>query len=268
MGTTIRRTTKLSEQDRANVVKDYMTTNDTNAQIADRYSTTEKNVELIVARHWKSLTNIRETKNLVGDQMNNLNHKGGNYMALKAIGRVPSINQDFLDLLSDPTDPELTDNELQYCWVYAASGENYEALHEAGLHIGLMGSKGDKERHQYQLSCRLRGLYLRKKRNVAEYIIKLKEEQFLPEIVDRSFVQKELLEQLAQLKEMNDDVATRREIGKTLERLGRSVGAFSDVVKVQEVDPASALDYLESLAKADASLIESEELLLTLESEE
>lgn len=246
----------LTEDDRINIVKDYMSSEMSNSEIAKKYSTTDKNVELIVTRHWKSLTNVREAKSLMGDQMNNLNHKGGNYHALKAIQKVPNINEEFLQLLSDPSDPVLTDAELKYCWLYVATGDNYQALHDAGLHVNLFGNQGDKKRHEYLLACRLRGLYIRQKDNVAKYLQRLKEEQYLPDIIDRAFVQRELLEQLHKLKESNDDGSMVREINKTLEMIGRTVGAFSDVIKVQEVDPAKALDYLETLAHADAQLIE------------
>lgn len=252
---------RLSEEDCLNIVREYMETEQTNLELAEKYNTSEKNVELIVSRHWKALTNVRETKCLVGDQMNLLNHKGGNYIALKAINNVPGINQDFLDLLSDPDDPVLSEAEMIYCFTYIATGDNYEAIHESGLHVSLMGNKSDKQRHQYQLSCRLRGHYVRRKKNVAAYLQKLKEEQYIPDIIDKTFVQRELLEQLHQLKESNDSPTVRSQILKTVEMIGKSVGAFSDVIKVQEIDPAKALDYLESLSHADAELIESEEIL-------
>jgi len=239
------------------IVQDYMETDLTTTQLAEKYSTTEKNIELIVSRHWKALTNVRETRNLIGNQMSSLNHKGGNYLALKAINKVPSINQDFLDLLSAPEDKLLTDNELQYAMVFCATGDNYHAIHEAQLDVGLMGSKGDKQRHQYELAVKLRGVYLRRKENVAKYIMQLKEETFLPDVVDHNLIKAELLEQLAQQKESG--TAARRDILNTIHMLGKTVGAFSDVVKVQEVDPGKALDYLESLAQADAELVSSED---------
>lgn len=256
----IRRTAKgnLSESDRLEIVKAYMESELSNKEIAEQYNTSETNVELIVSRHWKSLTNVREAKALVGDQMNNLNHRGGNYHALKAIQKVPSINQDFISLLSDPDSEVLTDQELQYCFNYIATGDNYQSLHEAGLHVGIMGNAGDKKRHEYQLSCRLRGHYIRQKRNVAKYLQELKEKKYLPEIIDQAFVQREILEHLYQLKSRNDDGACDAKIERTIEMMGKTVGAFSDVIKVQEVDPSKALDYIESLSAADAHLVETE----------
>ncbi len=250
-----RRTTesKITKEERLLIVKDYMETDLTNAEIGEKFKTTAKNVEMIVSRHWKSLTNVRETKNLVNGQSSKNIHKNSNYMVLKSIGSVPMINKDFLSLLSEPDDHLLTDHELQYCYNFAVTGDNYQSINNSGLTIGLTGSAGDKKRHEFQLACRLRGHFLRNKKNVAEYIIKLKEEQFLPDVIDKAFVQKELLEQLAQLKESNDDGANRAQINKTIENIGRTVGAFSDVIKVEEVDPAKALDYLESLASADAT---------------
>lgn len=244
----------LTEEQRYSIIQDYMTSDMSTSEIAQKYSTTEKNIELIVSRHWKTLTNVRETKMLTSGSYTN-DHKNGSYMALKAINRVPSINEDFLMLLSDPSDLVLTDNELQYCFNYVVTGDNLHALSEAGLTVGLMGSKSDKGRNQYQLSCRLRGHYIRQKKNVAQRIFELKKEAFLPEIIDKNFVQSELLEQLNQLKECTDSSTVRSQTLKTIELIGKSVGAFSDVIKVEEVDPGKALDYLESLSNADASLV-------------
>lgn len=256
---TRKKSSNISEAMKLEIVNKYMNTDLTNKQLAEEYKTSEKNIELIVSRHWKALTNVRETKNLVGDQMNNLNHKGGNYHALKAIQKVPSINKEFLMLLSEPDDYELTDNELQYCYVFLATGDNTKALQESGLHVNLMGSPRDKEKHSFDLACRLRGMYIRKKKNIAKYLQSLKEKQYIPEIVNKEFIQRELLEQLEHQKEL---AVSSREINKTIEMLGRTVGAFSDVIKVQEVDPAQALDYLSTLARADAHLVESEQILL------
>lgn len=263
-----RRTSKsyLSDDDMFSIVRDYMETDLSNSEIAKRYKTSQKNVEMIVTRHWKSLTNVRETKNLLATTYDPNNHKGGNYLALKAIGNVPSINQDFLMLLSEPEDNLLTDPELHYCYEYVLTGDNSQAIINSGLNVGIMGSPKDKKRHEYLLACRLRGHFLRQKKNVAQYIMKLKEEQFSPEIIDKHFVQRELLEQLAQLKESNDSPTVRAQILKTIQDLGRTIGAFSDVLKVQELDPGAALDYLESLEEAKAiDHDDSQDIILQLE---
>lgn len=242
---------KLSDTDRLHIVHTYMTTDKTISEIAEEYNTTGKNVTLIVQRHWTSLSNVRETRILTESCGQVDNHKNSAYMALKAMGKVSQINEQFLEKLSGPTDHLLTDHELQYCYHYVATGDNLKALESADLHRGLMTAKSDKNRNQYRLACQLRGHFLRQKENVAKYITKLKEEQYIPEIVDKQFIQRELLETLHHQKEGG---VSARERLRTVELLGKTVGAFSDVIKVEEVDPAKALDYIDTLAKADQSV--------------
>lgn len=251
----------LSDHDRYLVVQEYMHSDKTTGQLATQFNTSDSNIEMIVQRHWKTLTNVRETKLLIGNQDSPNHHKNSAYIALKSIGKVPKINQDFLDLLSGPEDELLTDNELQYCYNFVATGDNRKALESAELNKGLLTAGSDKNRNEYQLACQLRGHFLRSKKNIAQYITKLKEEQFIPKIVDKQFIQRELLEELHHQKEAG---APSKEKLRTIELLGKTVGAFTEVVKVEEVDPSKALDYIDSLAQADASIssdvVELEEL--------
>jgi len=245
------REVRMTDQERLQVVYDYMTTNLSLSGLAEKHNTSEKNVDHIVTRHWKSLTNVRETK-LLSVSNSELDHKSGAYHALKTIGKASHINEDFLSLLSEPHDRLLSDHELQYCYNFVATGNNLVALESAELHKGLLTQGSDKTRNQYRLACQLRGHYLRQKKNVAEYILKLKEEQYIPEIVDKQFIQRELLETLHHQKE---EGTPSKEVLRTIELLGKTVGAFSDVIKIEEVDPSKALDYIESLAQADTGMV-------------
>lgn len=267
MTTKVRKKTKtaaeqLTDQDRYNIVLEYMKNEGTAEQIAQKFNTTAKNVDLIITRHWRELTNVREAKTLIASQTHRHNHKSSAYHALKQIGRVPSINTAFLQLLSDAEDSLLTDPELQYCYHYIATGDSELALKESGLDIAILKNAKEDKREKYRLAAKIRGHYLRRKPNVAAYITKLKEEQYIPEIIDKQFVQRELLETLHQQKEAGVPSKDRL---RTIELLGKSVGAFSEVIKVEEVDPSKALDYLDSLAQVDAS--ESTELIELLEEE-
>lgn len=249
----------LSTQESLNIVHDYMTSELTTPEIAEKYNTSPKNVDLIVQRHWKSLTNVRETKILTHHgQLDDNAHKNGAYIALKTIGKASHINEEFTSKLSGPDDHLLTDHELQYCYNFVATGNNLKALESAELHKGLLTAGSDKKRNQYKLACQLRGHYLRQKPNIARYITKLKEEQFIPEIIDKQFVQRELLEVLHHQKEAGEPSDKRL---RTIDLIGKTVGAFSEVIKIEEVDPAKALDYIESLASADNHLLTGPEVL-------
>ncbi len=68
--------------------------------------------------------------------------------------------------------------------------------------------------------------------------------------VSKEYVQSELVSQLEELKEVCiDDPRQRSNLLKTVELLGRSIGAFSDKIQVEEVSPNQALDKLIEMSK-------------------
>ena len=70
-------------------------------QIAEKFSTTEKNVGLIVNRHWKSLTNMRESRMLMAHPESAQEHFDTKH-AMAQLHSTDLINDEFLALLSDP----------------------------------------------------------------------------------------------------------------------------------------------------------------------
>lgn len=136
----------------------------------------------------------------------------------------------------------LTEQEIVYCWVYVNSGSNNVALRESGFSDLI---KDTKNRTAYM---NLLGIFLREKLNVAKYIEALQKSLIENTDVSKQYVQSELIKQVEQLKEVcasdGSRPADRSNILKAIEMLGRSVGAFTDKIQVEEMNPNDALDIL------------------------
>jgi len=239
---------KLDQEKQWQIVKEYTEGTLTVTQLAEKYNTSTDNIGLIATRCWKNLTNMKETRALVSINSVSSQH------SLKVLHNTNLINQQFLDLLSTSgTETTLTDAESIYAWVYTHTGENQLALEESGLHVGLLHAKNDPNKSQpnYEKACSLRGMYLRSLPNVASYIKELRERRFVDQDISKARVQSELIDQLSQLKESGDP-RNKTHILKTIELLGKTIGAFIERVEVTEIDPNKALDHLIDMAKTGA----------------
>ena len=224
-------------------------------QLAKKYNTSENNIQLIVSRAWQSLTNVRESRALLGGGE-------GAEKALTTLRGTNLINQAFLSMLSLepegeslPTSLTMTDPEAIYCWVYVHTGDNHTACLQAGLDVGLLKTarhgKDDGDRLSYDKALTLRGLYLRQLPHIASYIKELREKRLIDQDVSKSRIQSELIDQLTQMKEEGDP-KYRKDILRTIELLGKTIGAFVERVEITEIDPAKALDQLIEMAKTGA----------------
>jgi len=253
---------KLSPDETFAIVKDFVGGTTDYKELAEKYNTNTSNISQAISRVWASLTNLKETK-ILSIHVNNHNSNRNNpspsrgYLSLKAIQESKDINKKFLTLLSDDNDPYLTDNELLFSQILVTTGNPLTAIEESGLATGLMKKAGENatDTLRYTTACRLRAEYLRTKPNILSYITSLREEKVQPLIdsIDKEFIQSELLQELSAIKEdVKMPSATRHTlIAKTIENLGRTVGAFSDKIQIEELSPSDALDYLESLDSAN-----------------
>lgn len=253
------KTTKLRKGqgslDHMAIVSDYTEGTLSVGEIAKAHATSEENVGLIVTRHWKALCNMRESRLLLGN-VESPKQVVEAKNALDSLRNTKLINEDFLKLLSDPKTALLSDSEAIYCWHLVHSGDLREALKLSGLDTGLHRDKGptgsgsDRDtRYSYDRALTLRSQYLNAKPNVMSYITQLREERLINADVGRSKIQSELIEQLEQMKCANDPARYRTQILRTIELLGKTVGAFVDRVEVTEASPSDALDRLIELAQ-------------------
>lgn len=231
------------------IVKDYAEGLLTVPEIAEKHRTSENNVGLIATRFWKSLTNMKEARALMSlspDSTVQANVDAKN--SLKELQGTELINKEFLKLLSGDTEALLSDQEAVYCWVYVHTGDTIEAMKTSGLDVGLYSEKKRERRFSYDRAVALRSHYLNCKPNVTAYIKELRETRLIDADVGRARIQSELIEQLEQMK-TSGDRSNRTAILRTIELLGKTVGAFVDRVEIQEINPANALDKLIEMAQ-------------------
>lgn len=239
---TTKRRTAPENLDTLQVVNDYAEGTLSVAEIAEKHKTSEDNVGLIVKRFWKSLTNMRESRALIAADTKDARS------ALHELNHTELINEKFLEKLSDPESDLLTEEESQYVWVYVHTGDLKEALRISKLDMGLYKEKGKDSRFSADRAMVLRGMYLNSKPNIVRYIQELRESRLQDANVGKSRIQSELIEQLDRLKNRSDG-KYESQITRTIELLGKTVGAFVDRVEVSEVNPENALDQLIEMAK-------------------
>lgn len=249
--TSTKRRTAPENLDALQVVNDYAHGALSVKEISEKHHTTEDNVGLIVNRFWRSLTNMRESRALIAADTKDARS------ALQELNHTELINEKFLEKLSSPDSDLLTEEESQYSWVYAHTGDLKEALKVSKLDIGLHKERGKDSRFSYDRALVLRGMYLNSKPNIVRYIQELRESRLQDANVGKSRIQSELIEQLDRLKNRSDG-KYESQITRTIELLGKTVGAFTDRIEVSEVNPENALDKLIEMAK-QAEVVEVDE---------
>lgn len=243
----------LTRAQRYEIVHDYIYSNLSNEDIAKKYCTSSSNVNTIVSRHYKALCQVRETKNLITTQkIDNFKYSG--------VLDTEKINEEFLQLLSEPDSVTLSDNEMMFCELYNDNGDEIRALEEAGLNVGLSKRERDRDRDQYEQSLRLRAFYLRRKPNVGTYLNKLKSAKIQKIINGKEFIQNELLEVVERLKNTSNERSLSTYL-KAVEALGRTWGVFDDKLTVETLSGDSALDKILEKARASKSSDEHEETI-------
>ena len=164
----------------------------------------------------------------------------------KALSR-SFVEEKLKDLLSPAESSVLTEAEQVYGWVYAKTGSNDTALKESGFTTALKVKDTARKN--------LLGMLLREKPNLAQFITEQQQINIERSEVTKKYVQSELVRQVEQLKEMttldNGNSSNRAQLLKSIELLGRTIGAFEDKIKVEEVDPSKALDRLIQLSKEE-----------------
>lgn len=150
-------------------------------------------------------------------------------------------------VVSGDTSSTLTNEEILYSIVFVATGSNSAALRDSGFLEALDIQDAPRQK--------LLGMYLKEKPNVAAYIRSLQEKNIASLDVSKNIVQSELLTQISQLKELvaldGSSPAQRAQLLKAIELLGKTIGAFQDNIRIQEVNPGDALDLLVSKAKEE-----------------
>lgn len=168
------------------------------------------------------------------------------------------VSDTLRDMLSADEEETLTDHEIMYCYLFVNTGSNEIAMKESQLDTCL------KEKSPVRISYL--GMFLRQKPNLKLYIQTLQQAKIDEVKASKEIVQKELILQIEQVKEIvsrgTGTVGDRSNLIRLIELLGKSVGAFVDKVEVTEVKAVDALDTLLDMAKKSVSSDGGEEWAL------
>lgn len=228
--------------DKYKILEDYISLTHSVKEIAERNNCTVKVVEATINKLYRDFQNARETKMLIATQGN---HKEYLKMTKEHLEST-SINESFLELLSNPDDC-LTEYESTFCILALDTGDDLLALKGSGLDKGL--KKNDSTSKITEANAlRLRGLYLRRKPNVASYLTALKKDK-LGIITDaKEFVQSTVLEEISQMKNRNS-ARDSSNILKAIEFLARTEGLLVDKSTVELVSGDDGFDRIIRMAK-------------------
>jgi hypothetical protein len=243
----------ITKESKYDIIDDYIYSGVTIQTLADKYKTTTNNIELIITRHYKALSNVRETRVLLSQQPTL-------YQSFKMDVLDPEkINKEFLSLLSEPDSLILTDNEVIFCELMNYDGDDIKAIVESKLDAGLKRTKDHKDREQYKQAMHLRAFYLKRKPNVAAYLQKIQQDKLKTIVDGKGFIQSQLLSIMEKVRNLEGERAAMTQL-KCVEQLARTVGAFEDNLNITGLDGDSAIDKILRRAKeAKGTLIEQED---------
>jgi len=243
----------ITKEHKYDIIDDYIFSGMTNEQIAEKYSTSRKNVQLIIERHTKALLNVRETKALLGTSPDT-------YKSFCTEVLDPSqVNAPFLAKLSEPDSPVLTDNEVIFCELYNYNGDEAKALEVSKLNEGLKRAKDPKDRSEYVQSMIIRAFYLKRKPNIAQYLQKIQKEKLQAIVEGKGFIQSELLALIEKLRNSEGERNYSNHL-KAISELGRTLGAFEEKIVVENINADGAIDrILRKAQEAKARVIEQED---------
>jgi hypothetical protein len=158
-------------------------------------------------------------------------------------GKSPAkfITTAFLALIDEQAEP--------YAYYFAQTGDNQFSLIQTGLDVGIARNvKKTTKDYIY----RIRGQFLRDIPLVKSIIRSEQDKRIADYQIEKPLVQMELVHQVEQLKEVVvDDPRQRSNLLKAIEMLGRTIGAFTDRVEVEETDAKSGLDILMTRIKSE-----------------
>jgi len=235
----------LSEAEKYMILDLYIKGQNTVREIGEKVSLTRKDCDEFLLDFYTKLVNRRETNSLIAST--NL----GGVVAPHKFNHPSYVNDKFLSLLSPPDSEELTQEELNYCYLLVETNDNIVAMKESGMDVGLLSSgrnKADKEKY-----LMLRSRYLQKKSNVSSMLSEMRDKKYdeITKTLSPVRLQHELLEQYEASKAAGD----RRSAISLLRQLGESIAMFSNKLQIEDVNPDKVLTNLIEMAK-EAEVIE------------
>jgi len=223
-------------------------------EIADETGWNVASIKRQVQKHYSSMRELLETETLIESQkadnvsMVNTPAKVKTYRNQKKLDK--NINKNFLEKISDPDAETLTNEEVMFAYLMVHEGDEINALSQSGLAEGLA-----KSNPGYRRAIKMRCIMLKGKRNMIKYINSIQVDYARELNVSKEVIQAEILQQLHTLKNQNNPKLAPT-IAKLTEQLGRTVGAFSDKITIQEVSFDDAMDEMMDMRRAKIKEIE------------
>lgn len=212
--------------------------------LCEKYNVNLDSFRVSLNRFYYSLVQAKETKLLITEQQldqNQLKRKE-DIVYYKKFKNPATMNQLFLEKLGEGD--ELSEAEHIYAYTYIFTGNNERALKQAGLAEGL---SRDKKTNTPSI-LKMRGYYLRSIPRVKSLIQELRDSKLNDIPIDKGLIQSELIDLLFQLKEEGNPATLSHRL-RIIEDLAKTCGAMTENIKVEKVDPSSALDILIMKAK-------------------
>lgn len=225
---------ELTDAERFNILQKYSEGVPV-TEIAASVSRDKHEVSRFIQKTLSNMTAIKETNLLANTTCTS--------EILRMQGKAPAkfITTTFLSLIED--------NAEVYAYYYAQTGDNQFALIQSGLDVGIANNvKKVTKDYIY----RIRGQFLRDIPLVRD-IIRTEQDRRISEYnIEKPQVQMELVNQIEELKELAaNDPKHRTNLLKSIEMLGRTIGAFTDRVEVEETDAKTGLDILMQRVKGE-----------------
>jgi len=216
------------------------------ADLALEYNMKFPTMDKFIGLTCKKMNIVRETNALVNAQ--NMKEIYKLDTAKVSFIHPETINEEFTKRLSPDDDPLLSEAENIYCVVYAQTGNNPKAMKASGLDAGV--KTGEHIQTTVNHALMLRGIYLRNRPKIANAIT-LQQQQILKDLeITKDYVQSTLVQNIEELKEVVvDDPKSRGHLLKSIELLGKTIGAFQENIKVENIDPADGLRTLIEMTK-------------------
>jgi len=213
--------------------------------LCEEWNLNQDTFSRFIERFYKSFVQTKETKLLISEQQLEQNQKKckDDIVYYRKFESPATMNDKFLSLLGEGE--ECSENEHTYSYTYIFTGNNEKALKESGLDVGLAK---DKAHTNTRAILKMRGYYLRSIPRVKSLIEDLRSTKLEDILIDKGMVQSELVDLLYQLKEEGNPTTVNQRL-RIIEDLAKTCGAMSENIKIEQVDPSSALDILIMKAK-------------------
>lgn len=225
--------------------------NKSEEEIAKPLGVKPSTIKAFISKTIKSLVQAQETRSLL--KSHELDVKGDRYSWAPTKALNTKVNEPFLELLSSPEDPVLSEAERMFAYLLIYEGDAKAAIVDSGLDVGLTKSIGKTELDR---NLELRATFLKSKPNLLAHMKELQLQFTKDFAVNKESIQAEIWRTITYLRNQNDP-KNAPTIAKLLNDLGRTEGVFVDKSVVD--NKFSLDDSFEMMEQRKRELLETQE---------